>query len=383
MPENTNQEAVSFGVGCFHFGVKRSPPFTLRNSEYLKELRNRLEGIPNIDHIIIDSYDDFEDSPIELDEPLTSIDESYEFFPPPASGLDIGFEIYIPHRIQNQLAPLGRKLFTCTERFRVYIRNPYFFPITFVEAIEPSGGCQPSDGVVVAREFLKKHFEESEPDGVGFDCLGPSPFHADFFLRAGMASEQGYDNNGFRCDPVYQRGYDRMDFFFDHSLYEDIDEARENLFYELEEEIGVFYRMIHLNVMRMRQWKHLQDLVDNLVSTYRAKGLRFLWNRAFRVHKQIWESVIAVAEFENHELWGDYDTQKSYHALTQTRREPYIDTHLKANMKNRPVYKCDQIQGLIQLLEARRSKAVEQAIVILSAILGGAVGAAITLLVAP
>ena len=217
MTENTIHEIVPFGIGCFHFGVKKSPPFTLQGSEYLETLRNQLEGIPNVDQITIDSYLDFEDTSLELDEPLSSINASYGFFPSPACGLDIGFEIYIPHRLQSQLASFGRKLFTCTERFRVFIRNPYFFPITFVEAIEPTGDCQPSDGVVVVREFLKNHFEESKPDGIGFDCLGPSPFHADFFLQSGMTSDQEYDNNGFHCEPTYHRGYDRMDFLFDPS----------------------------------------------------------------------------------------------------------------------------------------------------------------------
>jgi len=266
MSENTIQEALSFGVGCFHFGIRRSLPLTLKGTEYLEELRNRLEGIPNVDHIVVDSYGISESDTTEVNEPLTSIEEGYNFFPPPASGFDVSFEIYIPHRIQDQLAPFDRKVFTCTERFRVYIRNPYFFPIAFVEAIEPSGDCQPSDAVVVVREFLQKHFDQLEQDGVGFDVLGPSPFHADFFLQAGTGSEKGYDNSGFRFKPVYQRGYDRMIFFFDASLYGEIDEARESLFCELGEEIGVFYRLEHLNLMRMWQWQQLRDL-RNVSST--------------------------------------------------------------------------------------------------------------------
>lgn len=383
MAENTIHEIVPSGIGCFHFGVTKPLPSTLQGSEYLKELRNQLEGIPNVDHIAIDSYLDFEDTSLKLDEPLTSINDSYRFFPPPACGLDIEFEIYIPHRLQSQLAPLDRRLFTCTERFRIFIRNPYFFPITFVEAIEPTGDCRPSDSVIVVREYLKNHFEESKPDGIGFDCLGPSPFHVDFFLQSGIASGEEYDNNGFHCEPVYHRGYDRMDFFFAPNLYEDVYEAKDNLFRELEEEIGVFYKLIHLNLMRMRQWENLQNLVNALVSVYRTKGPRALWNRVFRVHREIQEVVIAVAEFESHELWVDYDTQRSHDALKQTRKEPYIDSHLRATMRDRPVFKCGQIRDLVQLLEARRSKPLEGAVVVLSAILGGAVGALITLYLTP
>ena len=74
----------------------------------------------------------------------------------------------------------------------------------------------------------------------------------------------------------------------------------------------------------MRQWENLQNLVNDLVSVYRTTGPRAIWNRVFRVHRQIREVVIAVAEFESHEIWVDYDTQISYDASTRTRKEPYI-----------------------------------------------------------
>lgn len=90
----------------------------------------------------------------------------------------------------------------------------------------------------------------------------------------------------------------------------------------------------------MRQWEHLQQSVDELVKAYKTRGLRALWNKIFKVSKQIRELVLAVAEFESHELWVDFDTERSYRGLIRGRREPFIDSRLKAEIQDRPVYKC-------------------------------------------
>jgi len=383
MVNNAISNVVYFGVGCFHFGVKKSPPFALQGSDYLRELQNQLEAIPNTSRIAIDDYGDLVDFSMDVGEPFTPIGEGYNFFPPPARRLKIEFDIYLPYRLQRELLSFDREPSTHTERFRIYIHNHYYFPVMFVELIEPSEDCEPSDSVAIIREFLKKHFEESKSDYVRFDYLGPSPFHADFFLQPGVTQEQEFDNSGFRCEKLHQKGYDRIDFFFDPSVYENANQAKDHLFGEfgLGSEIAVFYRTVHQNRMKMRSWEQLQYLVNELVKAHETGGVKALWNTIFKVPKQIRELVISVAAFETNELFIDHDIQTAYRTLTHDRKELFIDSYLKAEMQDLPAYKCSQIRDLVELLETQRSKTTEGIITILAAILGGAIGAVITLLV--
>lgn len=41
---------LSFGVGCFHFGVKRKQPFKFIGSDYIKEPQTTLQSISNINN---------------------------------------------------------------------------------------------------------------------------------------------------------------------------------------------------------------------------------------------------------------------------------------------------------------------------------------------
>jgi hypothetical protein len=39
---SVQENSLAFGVGCFHFGVKKLPPFKFKGSEYIKELKEVL-----------------------------------------------------------------------------------------------------------------------------------------------------------------------------------------------------------------------------------------------------------------------------------------------------------------------------------------------------
>ncbi|WP_288984695.1 hypothetical protein [uncultured Flavobacterium sp.] len=44
---------IAFGIGCFNFGVKKTPPFEFKGSEYLKELDKELLKIGNLTNLTI------------------------------------------------------------------------------------------------------------------------------------------------------------------------------------------------------------------------------------------------------------------------------------------------------------------------------------------
>ncbi|MFW6116184.1 MAG: hypothetical protein ACOC6F_00520 [bacterium] len=348
----------------------------------MSQLQDRLESITNIDHIVVGTHIPLQDCRVAPNRPLTSMVDGYAFFPGPASGLGIEFEIFIPKRIQRQLLPRDREPRARTERFRVYVRNPYCFPVTFVESICAEPGGEPSEGVIVVREFLRDAFEQSDDNGLAFDWLGPSPFHADFFLLEGT-EEQAYDRRGFVCGQVPGKGYDTFVFHFDPCRYDGPTDAKDAWFREFGDELGLFYRGVHARIMRVRRWENVESLVDDLLALFRRRGLRAVLGRIVRAPGQIREATIALVEFERHDLGVAYDMQVQYADLVAIVGEPYIDRAIRAEMNNRLDYGSRQTRDIIELLESRRARAVEQGVVLLSAILGGAVGALITMAVAP
>lgn len=75
------ENRLSFGIGCFHFGIKKIPPFKFKGSEYIKELRTALQSISNIDNINIYCDDIFENWSIDLTQELQNIKRGKGFFP--------------------------------------------------------------------------------------------------------------------------------------------------------------------------------------------------------------------------------------------------------------------------------------------------------------
>ena len=173
---------IPFGIGCFNFGIKRLPPFKLTGKQYIADLKSSLELIPSISNIKIDVDESFESIDTEVTEPIQSIEDDFGFFPSPMSSFRLQFNIFIPFRIQKELH--SRKVRANTENFRVYTKTAYHFIVTYVELLDSLNDCTPSDGVIVVREFLKKQFKEIKSN-IRFECLGPSPFHADFFIKPG------------------------------------------------------------------------------------------------------------------------------------------------------------------------------------------------------
>ena len=47
-------DELSFGIGCFHFGLKKTPPFKYTGEAYILELRTALESVASIDNIDLD-----------------------------------------------------------------------------------------------------------------------------------------------------------------------------------------------------------------------------------------------------------------------------------------------------------------------------------------
>lgn len=371
-------EELSFGIGCFHFGIKKTPPFKYTGAEYIKELRKALESIPSIDNVDFDYAEEFEALSVDIEEEVPSVEKGQGFFPMARSMLRMEFDLYIPLRIQEQLAR-DRFLNTFTEKFRVSICSAYHSPVTFVVPIMPSRRPNPSDAVVVVRKFLEQEFKS---DYSKFESLGPSPFHADCYVRPKDVHDGDEGSRSFEAMLCPQRGYNDVVLYFDPEVFSGAEQATDAIMDEVLDELGFFYSIMQVRSMKIDAWLEIQKLVDRLLAIQQTKGIRGLFKRVFTGSRLINEAFTRTVQFQAMELFDNNSIQESYSAIYQYTEgrcfQPYIDEQIKGQYK----YPTKEISQLINFAETKKVKSIERLVVLIAALLGGAIGALITILLA-
>jgi len=145
----------AFGIGCYHFGVKKSPPFNFKGTEYLEELKLALSRISNLNNLKIKSDESFKEWTTKITEELPNLEDDESFFPHPFK-LNIDFELYIPFRIQEEITEEKEKFIgTYGENFKVKIIQSFHLPVAVVEIIDPTKKPDPSTAVQIVREFIR------------------------------------------------------------------------------------------------------------------------------------------------------------------------------------------------------------------------------------
>lgn len=369
----------SFGIGCFHFGVRKQHPFKFEGLEYIGELKETLGSISNINNIEIYCDDDFKNCSIPITRELPSIDSGIGCFPKPMYTV-IKFEVYIPFRIQSQLLHMETPfLETFTEKFKISMNYTFYLPVTFVEPLDPSRETSPSDAVEIVRKFLEHEFKNVKSDYIQFESLGPSPFHADCYIYPGESDGKNEVAWKLQSEILSQKGYDRIIFYFNPTQFMNAETAKEKILNEILDELGFFYYVVQTEVEKMHDWRKIQNLVEQLISIQRAQRVKAFFARIFTLPKLINETLISLTEFESKGLYFENANQKHYRDLFSARNA-YFQIHIDKEMKDRIAYPTKEMSRLIGFFEGRRTKAVESLVVLIAAILGGAVGALLMIL---
>lgn len=388
-----------YGVGCFHFSLKQLPPSSFKVSRYIDELRSALQSIPSISNIVID-YDETEDEDISLDvnEKPPTLSTDHGAFPC-IDFLEISFTIYIPYRVQVELlglASIARETIkgdsdkefaslteTFTETFNISIYQTFWLPVAFIDPVNPcEPGSSPSTAVQIIREFLKQEFKKVDSPCINFDFLGPSPFHADFYVfekhdESNNAEQRPADI--FACDYWPMPGYDKIVFRYDPKHYS-LDEAKAYAKYKILDELGFFYNVIQERVLTRRSWDEVNDIIiDRLISMQRSEGVRGFSERLLKGPRLISEALILIAEFESEYLRSDSVRRREYIDLYQKSPESCVKHLIDKEIQNQYIYPTEQMRALINQFESRRANITEVLFVLLSAILGGVIGSLITI----
>ena len=327
----------------------------------MTELRAALGSVQSIGDMSA-LYDEKYDYTSTIEDDQLSLREGVLF--PYISFLNVDFTVFIPARIQDSIfAGESISKRTTTEKFRVSIRHGFHGAVSFVECIDPQEECDPSSAVRLLREYMAKEFSKSA-SSVTFEYLGPSPFHADFFVQGGET-----DGNEIRMNELEQRGYNRITFVHDPSS--EPGEVLEFIQNELSHELDLYYEIQRRTVEMIRngdrlveEWSQLQATVERMPALWKVRA-RLQLHRAAR--NLVLRALTLQAEFAVIERQSARDVDETYRNGGAT----YMEGYVRDRVERLPKYPLDSILAWARHIEEGSFKQTEIIAVVLSA-LGGA-----------
>jgi len=368
----------SFAIGCFNFGVKKTPPFEFKGSEYLEELQKTLLKVNDLTNLTIHSDEDFPKYKESINKKTLNLQKDKGHFPNPLV-LEIEFSLHIPYKIQAKIIGDKKKyLRTYTENFNVKIINGYEIPVAIVESINPKKKNDPTSAVQIVREYIRNEFKEIKSEYIRFECLGPSPFHLDCFLKPKKPSKES--EWFFETEEILQKGYDEMIIYYNQNEFEDAEEAMQNLKFTIRDELGFYYFSQQARVQRMHSWSALQKKLQKLIEIQQTKGILGTYKKFFLRPKLIGELFTGLATFEGENIFGNNYHQNNYKQTFYVEEEIIFKKFIDKRLDEKDDYPIQQISNLVSFFESRRVKSLELTMAIIASLIGGAIGSLITIL---
>jgi hypothetical protein len=214
-------------------------------------------------------------------------------------------------------------------------------------------------------------------DYIKFEALGPSPFHADFEFKP---TEQNNENFWlFDVKIQNSKGYDKISIEYNVELFEDIWEAFLTFQYNINSEFGLYYIFVQDKNVRNRKWIKITALINELTKLQNQKLIKSIKN-PFKYSALLKETHLTITKFESYEL-SSKNRQKNELKELLSNEENYLGYYIEKEMDENEEYPTKQIFRLIEFLENRRSKTTQMYVVLTASLIGGILGAIMTMIV--
>lgn len=370
---------IAFGIGCFHFGLDVAPSRPMKAAEYIKILKDSLGSIKSISSINVEYAETHSEETFELSDSTPHLGEGEGCFPY-LGYFELSFEIYIPFRVQAEILECPQDFVdTTTERFRFKLITNYEGPVAFVECVGAVRESSPSDAVILLRRYLEKELK-AQSTSIRLECLGPSPFHANFFLfpQQTQNNKRKAGQSPFQCSQQHQVGYDEVIFNYDSRVIATEEEAQEGLFQAIDSELDLFYEIRRCEVCRINSWEEIQARLKTLLELQRHKGFCGRINRLAKRGSLINELVCLLSQFNGGNLFRD-TSLNSRHASQYRAEVHFLKHYVDEELKDREKYPTSDVADLVKFIDERHGKTWQNFFVLIAAILGGIVGSLITI----
>ena len=368
----TVMEKAYFGVGCFHFGIKKKAPLIFKIDEWNFELEKFLKSIPTVSEISITKPELEEDVEFAEGESIPKLDKLDCFPQSDYSSMRVEFKIYIPFRIQEEILQ-NDIVATATENFKVVIVYPFYLPVAFVFPLNTTEEPDPSQSVQLVRVILEKENEKS--NYIEFEYVGPSPYHADFHI---YAKEETYFNDKINIGSTTKNklGYAEVKFFYNTGFYSNAMDAFDDIEYRLADELSIFYEIVQKTNYINEKWMMVQDSVKEMVDDFSKRS--WFKNRIYS-GKDLDNSLIALSHFKMDEIYI-VNELKEIVDKRYTKDHGFVKELTYEEINSIKKFPSSEVGELLGLFENRRMKRIEALIVLLAAILGGSFGSLLTIL---
>lgn len=370
-------EHISFGVGSFHFRWTPSTPFELTEEAYAAPVKEALESLPNTTNITFRHSELGETDTITEDRiPTHPLSKGGAAFPS-FTYFELAFDLYIPQRIQRELITDYTTRTIQTERFRIFVHHTYFQPATFVQLLTPEPVGAPTTGVEIVRRYLSHKLPRT--NNIEFHYATPTPLYANFHLTPYDANTP--QNAPFVSEIRHPRGYDRVAIGYNRHSFTNSKAAFRKLRSLLDVEIGFFYQIKSLNQLATTEWTDITDSLFQLTDDIQGQNQIKRTIRLIGGAAELQDIRVQLVQFQTKKIqrtgWLETHMRLVYQDDNPTFLREYVDD----SIQDRPHFPDEPVSSLIQFLESQQSKSLEYLVLILTAIISGATGAGLTLLV--
>ncbi|WP_153474989.1 hypothetical protein [Pseudomonas lactis] len=365
----------AFGVGCFHFSLKDDIDKEISGQEYINEITNTLKKLTTASEVTISFDEDIKDEKIDTSSPNPRIREGDQCYPP-INYFHLTFNIYIPSRIQAELINLSEKyLDTCTENFKITVRHEWYGPVSYIECLSATDNTVPSTAVQVVRKFLTKELQKMETF-LEYDFLGPSPFHANFYLKK---IDAAIDDPSFTLNETRSRAYNTLKFNYNPHKFKDEDKALEELQETLAEELSFFYQLNKNATFSLKKWGEIQDTTHSILELQEKTNKKNIIKRTIEKPKLFQKAFKDIGLFKGHLIFMKGQVASNYAAIYKSgESETYLQEYIDQEISEHPEYPLNETSELIKYFDQKNSKTIELLTILSAGILGGIVGSTIT-----
>ncbi|MGA1797896.1 hypothetical protein VH567_03850 [Sphingomonas sp. 4RDLI-65] len=350
-----------FGIGCIYFGYKfdgeQIPPEIENFNVFCTDVKDRLETVESISGVTFNDIDTEYGNVAVVDE----FDYQVATPIPHGARARISFDVYIPFRVQETTIRLCD-----VEHLHVDIVYGYELPVAIVSYDWPDeeGDATPSMAVALVRKFLDKRLSD---DSFKCDCIGPSPFHANFTI-----SESSLDEGYFlrdRSDST--RGYSDIELVCPSGS------SLIGAFYaaNLDDVFSSFYHLSDLRGRTIRSHTEITADATMLLSAKNDEGplSRF---RSMRTQRKTIDSINS-AVFKEMLFRMDIESALSEAArssnLAQSPLNPFFDEYRTLFAENR----WGKFSEVAKFFEERNQKALSNITAVFAGVVGGVLGSVI------
>lgn len=353
----------AFGIGNFEFNLTRDIE-ALTIFDFVSELKNKLASIHNIESIEID-YDNIDNDRVIVFEAPTGL-RSNDGYNPHIQFLDLWFDLYIPHRVQETfLAELGFQHMAdpLIERFRVNIKEHFYSMVTHVEMLGATRESEPSNGVIIVREYLKKYFN-SLGSFIKFHAIGPSPFHANFYVTERPKKSDGH----IEINLVEKMGYNDVEIFTTSDEMVPLD----FIYYDMHRELDFYYGLINIRNEFMHEWHDISNKLSELMN---LDSSRFNFISHVKRKRLIGEILKLLWMFKARVIDVSSRGIINYNDVYAVNKGCfYIQGFVDREASLKYDYPIDDTKELVKFYEEKSSKSLELMINFTTALLGALVG---------